>query len=134
MSKIISQKGDIIKVINHGEEETSYIVKKENVYSHGKTLKEARDGLIYKIFNRDTSKYNNYTLETVVSHEDAIKMYNCITGSCFSGISYFVEQMQDKIKSEYTISELIELTKNQYGHKQFKKFLNEKNSNILFGF
>ncbi|WP_323150426.1 hypothetical protein, partial [Pseudomonas oryzihabitans] len=62
LSKIISQKGDIFKVINHGETETSYLIKKDDAYSHGKTLKEARDSLIYKLSNRDTSKYKDYTL------------------------------------------------------------------------
>ena len=122
LSKIISQKGNIYKVINHGETEISYLVKKDDIYSHGKTLKEARDSLIYKLSNRDTSKYKDYTLKTVLSHEEAIQMYMCITGSCSSGTRYFVEQMQDKIKSKYTVLELIELTQGQYGNDEFKKF------------
>jgi hypothetical protein len=122
LSKVISQKGDIFKVINHGETEPSFIIKKDNVYSHGKTLKEARDSLIYKTSNRDISRYDSYTFETVVSHEEAITMYMCITGACSNGTRYFVEQMKDKIKSEYTVLELILLTEHQYGHEKFKEF------------
>jgi hypothetical protein len=122
LSKIISQKGDVFKVINHGETETAYLIKKDDFYSHGKTIEEARDSLIYKLSNRDTSKYKDYTLETVVSHKEAIQMYICITGACSYGTRCFVEQTQDKIKSEYTVLELIELTQSQYGNDKFKEF------------
>jgi hypothetical protein len=122
LSKLVSQKGDVYKVINHGEDTISYLVKKDNVFSHGKTLQEARDSLIYKLSDKDTSKYSDYTLDTIVSHEDAIQMYMCITGACSSGTKYFVDMMQDKIKSEYSVSDLIQLTSGQYGNEKFKEF------------
>lgn len=53
--------------------EITYIVEKDGVYSHGKTIKEARESFIYKISNRDTSAFGNMTLDTVVSFEEAVE-------------------------------------------------------------
>lgn len=46
-----------------------------------KTIKEAKDDLIYKISDRDTSMYYNFTLDTIVTHKEAVKMYRKITGA-----------------------------------------------------
>jgi len=122
LSKIINKKGNVYKVINYGENEESFIIKDGDVYSHGKTIKEARDSLIYKITDRDTSAYDNYTLETEVTKEEAIKMYRSITGACEGGTKYFVEQNEDKLKDKFNIKELIDLTKGQFGNTKFKEF------------
>lgn len=45
-----------------------------------------------------------------------------VTGACESGTRYFVEQ-QNTVKDNYTIKEIIELTKGQYGNETLVKFL-----------
>ena len=122
LSKVINKKGNVYKVINIGETEVSFIIQDGDVYSHGKTLKEAKESLIYKISNRDTSKYKDLTLDSEISFEEAIKMYRTITGACENGCKYFVEQNKDKIKDVYTIKEIIELTKDQYNSDVLKGF------------
>ena len=121
LSRIISQKGNVYKVINHGEKKQSYLIKQGDTYSHGKTLKEAKDSLVYKIGSRDTSVYKNLTLDSVLSKEECIKAYRTITGACESGTKYFVEN-QKKVKKNYSIKEIIEATKGQFGNEQFKQF------------
>lgn len=122
LSEIVSQKGNVYKVINYGESEQSYLVKEDDRYAHGKTLKEARDSLVYKLADRDKSKYEHLTLDSILTKEEAITCYMAITGACASGTRYFVEQNQDKIKSKYTVAEIIELTKEQFGNEGFIKF------------
>jgi len=122
LSKVINKKGNVYKVINYGENKESFIIKDGDIYSHGKTIKEARDSLIYKIINKDTSVYNNFTLKTKVTKEEAIKMYRSITGACESGTRYFVEQNRDKLKDKFSIKEIIALTKYQFGNTEFKEF------------
>ena len=125
LSKIISKKGNIYKVINHGEDKQSYLIERQDgdkkVYSHGKTLKEARDSLIYKISDRDTTAYEDINLDTVLTKEECIVMYRAITGACEEGTKYFVEK-QDKVKKKYKISEIIEATKGQFGNELLIKF------------
>ena len=122
---ILSHKKDVYKVKNFGEKETSYVIEKDGVFSHGKTIKEARESFIYKISNRDTSDYENLTLDSVVTFEEAVKMYRVITGACEAGTKYFVSQLSE-VKKKYTIAEIIKLTEGQYGHDIFKNFFDDK--------
>jgi hypothetical protein len=125
LSKIVSKKGDLYKVINNGQNKQSYLIEREvdnkKTYSHGETLKEARDALMYKIGDRDTTKYKTMTVETVLTKEEAIQAYRTITGSCEAGTKYFVDNLE-KVKTKYKIQEIIELTKGQFKNETFKKF------------
>nr|DAE46854.1 MAG TPA: hypothetical protein [Caudoviricetes sp.] len=87
-------------------------------------MKDARESFIYKISNRDTSQYKGLKLDDVVSKEDAIKMYRVITGACEFGTKNFVNSLE-KVKSKYSIRELIELTDGRYGSDRFKEFFNK---------
>ena len=65
-------------------------------------------------------------LDTVLSFNDTIKMYRTITGACAAGIKQFVDHNSDKKKDEYTIKEIIELTKGQYGNDDLVNFFREE--------
>jgi len=129
LSEIMSEKKNkdltVYKVKNYGETETTYLIKQEtpegDIYSHGQTLKNAKDSLIYKISSRDTSQYENLTVDDTVTFEEAIKMYRAITGACEFGVKSFVETLPEK-KKKYKISEIIKITENQFGNEEFKKF------------
>ena len=56
LSEVIKKRGNIYKVRNYGDDSFSYIVRNGDVSAHGKTIKEARESLKYKISDRDTSK------------------------------------------------------------------------------
>ena len=88
---ILNRKKNVFKGLFLDSLTPCYVVEKDGIYSHGVTLKEAKDSLIYKISNRDTSMYENYTLDTVVTFEEAVKMYRVITGACEAGTRNFVE-------------------------------------------
>ena len=124
LSKVISRKGNILKVQNHKETKESYIIRDGDLYSHGETIKEARDSLVYKISSRDTSMYKDLTLDSFLSKDECIRMYRVITGACESGTKYFVSKQEpSKIKNSYSIKELIELTEGQYGNDKLVQFL-----------
>ena len=65
--------------------------------------------------------YEDYTLDTVVTFEDAVKMYRVITGACEAGTRNFVQGLSKK-KKKYTVSEIIKETQGQYGNDTFKEF------------
>jgi hypothetical protein len=124
LSEVIKEKHNILHVKNHGEGKISYIVKDGDVYSHGATLEEAKKSLKYKISNRDTTQYKDYTLDTKLSLTDLIRCYRVITGACEGGAKYFIEQ--NKIEDrEYVIKEFIDITKGQYGNETFAKFFSK---------
>ena len=126
LAKIIEKKKNVYKIQICGETKISYCIEIDGVFAHGDTLKQAKESLLYKISDRDTSKYNDYTLDTVITFEDAVKMYRCITGACEAGTRHFVENVLKNKKKKYTIREVIEETKGQYNNNVLAEFFNKK--------
>ena len=127
LSEVVKKRANVLHVKNYGEENISYIVKDGEKYSHGATLKEARENLIYKLSNRDKSKYESFTPETELTLAEAIEMYRVITGACEPGTRYFVDNIlppeRKADKKKYTVKEVIELTRGQYNHHELVEFL-----------
>ena len=123
LAKIIQHKGNVYKIIIVGKTEISYCVKRDDIFSHGKTILEAKKDLIFKIGNRDTSKFKLWKLSTKVSYPEAIESYRIITGACEHGTKNFTSTI--KTKKEYLVSEIIEITKGQWGNETYKNFFNK---------
>ena len=123
-TKIISERGNVMRVQRIACKEIEYLVTDgDGRWAHGATLKEAKDSLIYKISDRDKSKYEVWTIDTEVTHAEAIEAYRVITGACAMGTRHFCETiLGDKKKDKYTVAEVIELTKGQYGAESFEAF------------
>lgn len=73
---------------------------------------------------RDTSIYKDLTMDSVLTIEEAIKMYRVITGACESGTKYFVNNLKE-IPKKLSIKEIIKLTKGQYNHNLLTQFFNK---------
>ncbi|MDD6210553.1 MAG: hypothetical protein PUB21_08115, partial [Bacteroidales bacterium] len=126
-SEVINQKGNIYRTRQIGKTNIDYLITDGNgKWAHGKTLEEAKKDLIYKIGNRDKSEYKNLTLESELTLEDAIEAYRVITGACSFGTRSFIENKLKDRKEKYKISEIILLTKGEYGNDQFNKYFDEK--------
>ena len=123
-AKIIKQKGNIYHVKLDGSKEITYLVTDgDGRWSHGYTLEGAKDDLLYKISKRNKDNYKHLSLNSKLSFENAIVCYRVITGACAFGTKDFVEnRLGENKKDKYTIKEIIELTKGEYGNKTFKKF------------
>ena len=126
-TKIISERGNVMRVQRIAHKEIEYLVTDgDGRWAHGATLKEAKDSLIYKITSRDTTKYKGWSLDTEISHAEAIEAYRTITGACAFGTRHFCETiLGDKKKDKYTVAEVIVLTKGQYGADRFKEFFDK---------
>ena len=123
--QVIQHKRNVYKVKKIADNGIGFIVTDGNgKFSHGNTIKEAKEDLIFKISNRDKSDYEALTLESKLTFEEAIECYRIITGACSFGTKDFVSNRLQKRKKEYTISEIIELTKNEYGGNTFSNFFN----------
>ena len=122
--KIVQQKGNVYHIhLNGGNEITYLLTDGEGRWSHGETLKEAKDDLLYKITDRDESDYESLSLDSELSFKDAITCYRVITGACSFGTKDFIENRLGKNKKEvYTIKEMINLTEGEYGNEVFKDF------------
>ena len=111
----------IHKVVVVGKIKTSYCIESDGVFSHGDTIKEARESLLYKVGERDKSAYEKWSLETKITKKQAIESYRVITGACEAGVRHFVES-HGKLKNKYTVKEIIDITKGQYGNVEYQNF------------
>ena len=108
-----------------GQTQISFCIEADGSYSHGDTIKQARESLLYKIGNRDKSAYEKWTRETTITKKQAIESYRVITGACESGCRHFVEQ-HGMTNRKYKVGEIIEITKGQYGNESYCEFFAHK--------
>jgi hypothetical protein len=123
-TEVVSKRGNVYKVKTLNSHEESYLVADGNgKYSHGETLKMAKEDLIYKLSNDiNKDKYKDYTIETVLSFEEAIECYRVITGSCSFGVKSFIESNPNYKREDYTINDIITFTDGQYGSNDFRQY------------
>ena len=123
-TEVISHRGNNYRVRKINKKEIEYLITDGNGnWAHGSTLKEAKEDLIYKITDRKKSDYEHLKLNDVLTHSDAIKCYRVITGACSFGTRDFIENcLKEKAKKSYTIKEICELTKGQFGNRSFCNF------------
>ncbi|MDE6091923.1 MAG: hypothetical protein K2G14_02365 [Ruminococcus sp.] len=116
------------------EHYTLYIgkVKGKNVVSDGvyyAHCDKVRDGITDLKFkaakDRGAGQYKNLSLDSIVKKDDAITMYRVITGACRQGTQDFLDSLTE-IKKEYTVREIISLTKGSYGSDSFKRFFEKE--------
>ena len=98
------------------------VISDGTLFAHCKNLREGIADIEYKkAKDRGANQYKGLTLDSVVKTEDAITMYRIITGACKAGTEQFLQSLGE-LKDEYTVQEIIELTKGQYGSETLKKF------------
>ena len=122
MSKIISRRSNVFKIRIYGSSNYSYCIYSDGSFSHGKTIKEARESLLYKQSVRDISEFKEWDLTTPRSVADLIASYRSITGACSSGVQDFCKSINLNMEKKYSVSEIIRLTDGKYGQDYFKNF------------
>lgn len=121
-SEVLSQRGKVWKIKQIASEKVQYLVTDGNgKFAHGDTIQEAKKDLLYKIGDRDVSAYKGLTHTDILTLEKAIEAYRIITGACAAGTKQFVESL-GKLKKEYTVAEIIDLTAGRYGNEKFSSF------------
>ena len=122
-ARVISTKGSVKKLKND-DDEIFYLVTDGTNSAHGDTIKEARESLLYKIGDRDKSDYADVKLGDKFTVPELAVMYRVITGACEYGVKSFIKG-QGKMKKKYSVSEIIDLTKGQYGNNDYKEFFSK---------
>ena len=123
LSKVVSAKNGVFRVKIIGQTKISYVIERNGVTAHGKTLSEARADLLFKLGKRDTSIYKKWTLKTEKPTEEMIAAYRAITGACGSGVSHFLngKNYENKVTVEFAIAE----TQGKFGHDVFREFFKQ---------
>ena len=123
-SYVLSNKGNVKKVRTE-EGNILFVVSDENGNTaHGKTIEQAREGLIYKI----TANFNGKIPETATGKE-WIGIYKSVTGAYSEGIKMFVLSTGKNLDNIYTYKEIINITSGQFGSEMFLKKCQELREN-----
>ena len=109
-----------------------YIVKQDNVFAHGETLREAMEALRDKLFEnmpederiamflRETDDGRTYPTQYFYD------WHHCLTGSCDMGRKQFArDHGVDLEHGMMTLTEFLELTKNAYGGDVIRKVISK---------
>ena len=110
----------IYKTKKIAKEDINFVVYDGEYYSHGETLEQAKNDLIFKRTTQDTSKFKTWKLTDKKTVEELVEAYRSITGACFAGVKDFC--LNKRLKDRYTIKEAIEITKDAYNGKTFADF------------
>lgn len=125
-SEVLSKKGNVYKLKKVSRDEISYLVTNGILHAHGQTLKDAKEGLKFKIIS-DKLKNEPINLDTIIT----IQHYRLITGACQFGVnqwleSNFKQEEIDKIESQgIKVREILPTLErsNAYGLQNFKKLI-----------
>ena len=103
------------------------IAKGNGYFAHGKTLKEARESLMAKIFeNMDSDEaisefINKFEKNKAYPGTDFFEWHHYLTGSCLMGRESFVKNHGLDLNRHYTVKEFINICENDYGGEIIKK-------------
>ena len=124
LNDVVEKKGNVYHIRTGVNEPIYYVVTDGNGHwAHGDTLEDAKEDLIFKISKRDKSEYESLTLDSELPYNEAIDCYRVITGACRTGTRDYIEhRLPNPRKEKYTIGEMIELTKDEYGGRTLREF------------
>jgi hypothetical protein len=94
-------------------------------YAHCKSFKDGVVDLEFKkAKDRGADQYRGLNLDSEITKDEAITMYRIITGACRQGTEIFLSTIK-KFKKTYTVREIMEIVKGQYGSETFARFFKE---------
>ena len=112
--------------------EPCYVVKQDNLFSHGKSVKSAMAGLRDKLFEEMSEEeridmfWKEHNLKSDYPAQDLYEWHNRLTGSCELGRQSFCKNHNiDLNKDKFTVKQFVELCKNDYGGEVIVKLLKE---------
>ena len=105
-----------------------FIVKENNKFAHGNTIRDAFNSLQEKLYDDSTEeerieafkkKFPEYDVK--YDNGDLFTYHHVLTGSCRMGRESFVSDRGLSLDGKTSIREFVELTKNAYGGDIIKK-------------
>ena len=127
----ISIRGNVAKgyILQSGLQlKPCFIVKENNKFAHGDTLRDAFNSLQEKLYDDSTEeerieafkkKFPEYDVK--YDNGDLFTYHHVLTGSCRMGRESFVSDRGLSLDGKTSIREFVELTKNAYGGDIIKK-------------
>ncbi len=127
-SRTLKDGSEIHRITTAGKTKPSYCIENVGTFAHGDTIREARESLLYKTGERDKTAYAGWTMDRKITKKEAIESYRVITGACEAGVKQFV-QSHGKLRRKYTVREVIEITRGQFGNREYADFFGTAGEN-----
>ncbi|MDL2291552.1 hypothetical protein LJB80_00185 [Bacteroides sp. OttesenSCG-928-F21] len=129
--EVISHEGNIYKIKKLNEaSEFTMVTDGNNKWAYAETLDEAKENLMYKVGNWDYARYENLSMDSVVSYETAIDACMAITFNFERSLRENYRKLFEKIfkerKRTYKISEFIEMAEETISMSTFKWFIKKE--------
>ncbi len=135
LTAITNIRGNIVKgfIVNDDLTlEPCYVVKQDNLFSHGKSVKSAMLGLRDKLFEEMSEEeridmfWKEHNIKSEYPALDLYEWHYRLTGSCELGRQSFCKNHNIDInKDKFTVKQFVELCRNDYGSEVIKKLLKE---------
>ena len=106
-----------------------FVVKQDDIFAHGETLRAAMDALREKLFEdmSEDERIEKFLAEhnkptQLYPNKDLYEWHHILTGSCEIGRKTFAADHGIDVENGYmTVEEFIELTEDAYGGEIIKK-------------
>ena len=123
LAEVIHKRGKVQKLKTEDGKILYLVTDGFGLFAHGETVKKAKEALDFKLKDVDLTPYKKMKLTDKVAFKEALNLYHTITRACDIGTKMFVDSLPKKqIKKEYTIQEIIDITKGQYRSDVFADF------------
>jgi hypothetical protein len=109
----------------------TWVVKANNLFAHGNTLREAQAALEEKLFedipveDRIAEFIKRFELDKKYPAKEFFEWHNRLTGSCLQGREHFVKSNNIDLMAEFTPQEFIKICENAYGGEIIKQLREE---------
>ncbi len=95
-------------------------------FAHCSNFRDGISDLLFKAAkDRGAEQYKGIPLDDPIPIDEMKTMYRVITGACQQGTQAFIDSLGASIKEQYTVREVISLTKVQYGGECFREFFEQ---------
>ena len=108
-----------------GKIKNKNVIQKGKIFAHCKSFKDGVRDIVFKeAADRGADQYSHLPPDSVLTADEAVTAYRIITGACKQGTESFVNSL-GKLKDTYTVAEIIEKTRGQYGASTFAAFIDK---------
>lgn len=110
---------NIVKCSYFPEEIIVYVAEKDNIFAHGKTIREAVSDLQFKI--RESMDVSEHIARIAQQGFMNANDYRLLTGACRQGTDRFLSEHNLTWDDTMPVEEVLQLTKGFYGYESFQK-------------
>lgn len=105
-----------------GEIPNNNVVTDGQRFAHCRNFRDGIEDLAFKAAKeRGAGQYKSIDVSKPIPLSEAVQMYRVITGACRAGTQAFMSSLEG-LKDAYTVAEMIDITKWQYGSTVFADF------------